>query len=185
MVKVRIGDSVAEQHLAWLAARHGQVVRSRQLAPIVRPARLLIEHFRRATILPPTFWSRAAYSWLCRLDQVLTAGQARSGPAWNRHASTCFNHPFHSLREYAASLGYSYGHLGRKLKRHWNNTNPGRAIRYFRINSALRLLATMQKPISAIARLCGYRSTTGFILAFKRAIKTTPGRYRRNQIRAV
>lgn len=48
-----------------------------------------------------------------------------------------------------------------------------------RLQRALTLLAA-GKPVTTVAGLCGFRSPSAFIDAFRRAFGTTPGRYREN-----
>ena len=50
-----------------------------------------------------------------------------------------------------------------------------------RLQRALTLLAA-GKPVTTVAGLCGFRSPSAFIDAFRRAFGTTPGRYRENAV---
>jgi AraC family transcriptional regulator len=71
--------------------------------------------------------------------------------------------PFHFARMFRASMGVS----------------PHRYVSQQRLESAMVLLASGQRPLSDIALSCRFSSQASFSRAFRRATGVTPGDYRR------
>jgi AraC-like DNA-binding protein len=67
--------------------------------------------------------------------------------------------------------------VSQKLKKQWNDT-PGRVLRGARLDLAAEQLRTTLRPVHLIARECGYRNPSTFIVAFKRREGLTPLAYR-------
>ena len=56
--------------------------------------------------------------------------------------------------------------------------SPGEELHRVRIERACKLLVSADQKMEALAELCGYRSTTGFWVAFKQATGMSPKQYR-------
>jgi transcriptional regulator GlxA family with amidase domain len=57
-------------------------------------------------------------------------------------------------------------------------TTPGRYLAEMRVRHAAELLQTTELTLAHIAELCGLANVHHFAKAFKRAMNTTPGKYR-------
>lgn len=79
----------------------------------------------------------------------------------------------------AETLGYSYDRL-----RHIFKKNTGISMKRYltnvRISRAQRLLINSDYSIERIALMCGYSSTSNFIVSFKSNVQVTPSQYREN-----
>ncbi|WOO41547.1 AraC family transcriptional regulator [Rubellicoccus peritrichatus] len=81
-----------------------------------------------------------------------------------------------SVNELAQSLGYSERHISRMLKKMWNKT-PGKILKNNRLEKAKRLLGQPGLQVSEIAKQVGYKNSSSFIRAFKRAYGKTPRQF--------
>ncbi|MFR2832280.1 MAG: helix-turn-helix transcriptional regulator, partial [Finegoldia magna] len=71
----------------------------------------------------------------------------------------------------------SKSHLIHEFKNHYGKT-PMQFLLNRRMESAMLLLKTSNKPINDIAKLCGFNSQSYFDQAFRRVVKVTPNDYR-------
>lgn len=71
----------------------------------------------------------------------------------------------------------SKSHLIHEFKNDYGKT-PMQFLLNRRIESAMLLLKTSNKPINDIAKLCGFNSQSYFDQAFRRVVKVTPNDYR-------
>jgi transcriptional regulator GlxA family with amidase domain len=77
----------------------------------------------------------------------------------------------------ADAAGMSINQLERTARRVLG-LSPKQLILRFRLEEALRLLATTDAPIAAIAQRCGYYDQSAFTRHFKRAVGVAPASHR-------
>lgn len=169
---------LAERFFDAAVARHGHVAEIPADSPLIAHARRMMRWIRgpRRT---PIFWSQQTYLWLLAWREHLE--RAQRPPVDLRLAqfqSRLFDHRQRTLRAYARHLGYSVSYLSSKLKSQWN-VAPGIVLRTARLDHGARLLRSSQRSVATIARECGYRTPSAFILAFKKRTGLTPLVYRR------
>ncbi|GAA2454698.1 AraC family transcriptional regulator [Streptomyces macrosporus] len=87
-----------------------------------------------------------------------------------------------SVRECAAWLGVSVGHLTEAVKRVTGRT-PGQLLRQTRVLEAKRLLASTELTVGQVARQTGFADPAYFCRFFKRETGTSPGAFRRSTAR--
>lgn len=82
-----------------------------------------------------------------------------------------------SVRECAARLGVSVGHLDEVVKRATGRT-PGQLLRRARVLEAKRLLAGTELTVGQVARQAGFADPAYFCRFFRRETGLTPGSFR-------
>jgi len=82
-----------------------------------------------------------------------------------------------SVKRLAASLGYSYSHAARTLKRILR-TQPGLHLRKLRLEEGARLLRSSTLPIGEIATKIGFGGASAFGFAFRKVYGQSPREYR-------
>jgi AraC-like DNA-binding protein len=170
---------LAEAFFEDTLARHGHV---HDLAPESEPvvlARELVRRVRARSLRPAMAWSQLTYRWLLAWRHHLDRHAGAQARPVELHAapSRLLSQPPRTLQAYADQLGYSVSFVSQKLKNQWNDT-PGRVLRGARLDIAAEQLRTTLHPVHLIARECGYRNPSTFIVAFKRREGLTPLAYR-------
>jgi AraC family transcriptional regulator len=84
-----------------------------------------------------------------------------------------------SLERLAAEAGVHPVHFARTFRRFFGRT-PGEHVRVLRIEHACRLLETTDAPLADVALAAGFADQSHLSKAFRRSMRTTPGRYRRS-----
>lgn len=87
-----------------------------------------------------------------------------------------------TLFDIAESVGVHPVHLAREFHRHFHRT-IGEQIRLLRVESASRMLADGQ-PLAQVALAAGFSDQSCLSRTFKSLLGTTPGRFRREFLRA-
>lgn len=82
------------------------------------------------------------------------------------------------LRELARLAGVHPAHLCREFHRRTGRT-IGAYVRELRVTRACALLSRSDKPLAEIALACGFADQSHFATTFRRAMRVTPGQYRR------
>lgn len=77
----------------------------------------------------------------------------------------------------AESLGISEGHLSHSFKKETEYTVMAYIMRY-RMNAAIKLLASCRYKVYEVAEMVGYRDITYFSSTFKRIVGVSPSEYR-------
>lgn len=88
-----------------------------------------------------------------------------------------------SLRDIANVLGYDYNYMSRCFKNIFGMTFTD-FINIYRLEAAIRLLRETEKSISQIAFESGFQSVRSFHSFFRKAMDTSPARYRAADISA-
>lgn len=88
-----------------------------------------------------------------------------------------------TLAELARSVGMSVSTFSRNFEKALGSS-PGEYITQIRITSACRLLEETDKTLTDIAQETGFYDLSHFTKAFKSLRGMTPGRYRRNHLKA-
>lgn len=86
-----------------------------------------------------------------------------------------------TLKEMADRLFLSERQLQRFLQRNYKKTFNQLKLEA-RINYAIHLLKNTQSSIGEISQLCGYSTPEHFTVAFKKQTKTTPLKYKKNNL---
>ena len=77
--------------------------------------------------------------------------------------------------------GRSREHLGRSMKKYYNET-PQEYINRLKVQDAAKLLCSTRMSIDQVMFECGFRNLSYFRRCFKKNFSITPGRYRRQAI---
>lgn len=88
-----------------------------------------------------------------------------------------------SLRDLANILGYDYNYMSRCFKHFFAMTFTN-FINIYRLEAAIRLLRETKKDITQIAYESGFQSVRSFQSFFKKAMDTSPARYRAAEVSA-
>ncbi len=164
----------------YLHHKHGQIQNIPPASPAISHARRMIRLALQTSTRPAHFWSKETYHWLDAWWQAVQDHHQTSNrttasvPKLGRLLSIQPG----NFKAFAREMGYSRAYLTQKLSTEWGRT-PGRALRDVRLRQAAQLLRTTSLSIRDISDKTGYATPSGFICAFVRLYKKTPGRYRR------
>ncbi|MBP2032823.1 AraC-like DNA-binding protein [Clostridium algifaecis] len=86
-----------------------------------------------------------------------------------------------SVKDIADNVNLSEFYFSRLFKK-YTNKSPHKYLLGIRLNYSQKQLLTSTKTIEVIASECGFKSTTQFIRAFKKAIGITPNKFRQSAI---
>ena len=87
------------------------------------------------------------------------------------------NLPDACLKDVADDMGYSPRHMGRKIMEASGGSFSDLLTR-IRLQRAAELLQDTHLPVEAVARECGYQTTSGFYKGFIKIYGMAPGEYR-------
>ncbi|MEO8217151.1 MAG: helix-turn-helix transcriptional regulator [Acidobacteriota bacterium] len=109
----------------------------------------------------------------------------RHAPVWLRmiRESICESRtPALNLTALALHAGVHPAHLAREFRRYFG-MSIGQYVRTVRLGRARHLLDSTEIPIADVAASCGFADQSHFTREFRRAVGTTPARYRRTRER--
>jgi transcriptional regulator GlxA family with amidase domain len=119
-------------------------------------------------------------------------GETMPATAWTGHAAVDAAIRFMTanqgrtiqIRDVTQVSGLTRRGLHKAFRKHTGQT-PGAFLRRLRLDFAAQLLARYDLPVGQIARRSGFRSSNSFHVAFQRAFRISPGRFRQRQWRMI
>jgi AraC-like DNA-binding protein len=177
---IGVRGDLALKMFDFLHLKFGQIQTFAMDSEVVRLARRLVELAVEQPHRPSKFWSEQTFHWLnswwqCaeeshppRINLALEA----IGP------SRLMTNAPHSVKDFAAEMGYTRAYLTQKLSQQWKRS-PGRVLREVRLEHAASMLRSTRRTIAEIARKVGYSTPASFSRAFLRQYKQSPRQYRR------
>ena len=139
----------------------------------------ILRELRHADDLTPLVLEGLAYELIAALGRGARR-HAGLGPAWLRRVDALLLETFTEplvLRELARLAGVHPVHLARTFRRHRGRT-LGARVRELRLREACRRLTESRASIAEIALGCGFADQSHFARIMRRAMGTTPSRYR-------
>lgn len=168
-------NSFTRTRMEYLASRFGAIHEISPVSSCVRLARRLVLHKRKDA------WTRAAlaFEWfhewwkeaeMRHWKMIRLLGSPITAKYFAREAS--------SLKNLAARLGYSPGHLSGTLSKKWGET-PSILLRRERMSLAAQRLVETDINVAVLAQELGYQSPSSFIRLFRQTHGLPPAKYRK------
>ena len=173
----------ASDALIELARAHGWAATLSASSQPVKLARHWARYWNEHRNEPSIVGSQAAYAWLLSWWRLLLAGKVTPVPLpdLSKAHSRSFFRRIKTITRYAEEIGYSRGHISRKLRGQWDGGTPAQVIRRQRLAQAALELRHTRLSVAEIAQRAQFASANSFIPAFKREFGATPLAYRFSQ----
>jgi len=178
MAYISFAGEFAISFFSFVVRRFGLVQPFDQSGAALRRVRRIHRLLRSDAERDARFWSLESFQflneWWAEAERM--AAVARPTSSLAPQSQLAVNHGG-SVKRLAASLGYSYSHAARTLKRILR-TKPGLHLRKLRLEEGARLLRSSTLPIGEIATKIGFGGASAFGFAFRKVNGQSPREYR-------
>lgn len=177
---IMINGMGVESYYDYVVSRLGKIMVFSEFHPVVK---LLLDIHDKARngMIPNAFAAGVqVYSFLCLLCDKGISGEKHTSTLIDR-AKAYMEHHFEeqvTLAQAAETLGVSGSHLSREFAKHTGE----QAIHYLtriRLEQAARMLTSTEMNIEEISRRCGFSDGNYFSKVFRKYMRISPGRFRR------